>query len=119
MNEFRFLGWKVYKDSKEVVKKIYKLTGEWSNNFKFSLGDQINRSALSMPLNIAEGSGKNSDKELNRYFDIAIGSTYEAIACLDIAFELKLLSQIEFDNLSEKCKHIARQLGSFKNKLKH
>lgn len=69
-------------------------------------------------MNIAEGSGKNSDKELNRFFNMAMGSIYETIAGLDIAYENKLIQQKEFENLTEKCKNIARQPGSFKKKLR-
>jgi len=61
--------------------------------------------------------GKNSDKELNRFFNIATGSVYETIAGLDIAQENNLITIKEFENLSEKCKNIARQLGNFKKKL--
>lgn len=118
MNEFRFLDWNVYKNSKEIVKEIYSITNKFSSNFKYDLGSQLNRSASSIVLNIAEGSGKNSDKELNRFFDIAIGSVYETIAGLDIAHENKLISVKEFENLTERCKNIARQLGSFKKKLR-
>jgi len=118
MNEFRFLEWKVYRDAKTVIKEIYSLTGRFPSVFKYDLGSQLNRAAVSVALNIAEGSGKNSDKELNRFFNIAIGSVYETIAGLDIAFNNSLVSKKEFENLTEKCKNIARQIGNFKKKLR-
>lgn len=118
MNEFRFLDWDVYKISKELIKEVYLITNKFPDYHKFDLGSQINRSSISIALNIAEGSGKNSDKELNRFFDIAIGSTYETLAALDIAYENKLIDEKKFEILSEKCKNIVRQLGNFKKKLK-
>ena len=118
MNEFRFLDWNVYKEAKELVREVYDITNSFPQNFKYDLGSQMNRSAISIALNIAEGSGKSSDRELGRFFDIAIGSTYETIAGLDIAYENKLLSKERFEKMTEICKHIARQLGSFKKKLK-
>ena len=118
MEEFRFLNWNVYKDAKSIVKDIYLITSNFSQNLKYDLGSQLNRSAASIVLNIAEGSGKNSDKELNRFFDIAIGSICETIAGLDIAYDNKLINKERFEKLTEKCKNIARQLGSFKKKLK-
>ncbi len=118
MNEFRFLDWNVYKDSKELVKEIYSITNRFPAQLKYDLGSQLNRSAASIVLNITEGSGKNSDKELNRFFNVANGSIYETIAGLDIAYENKFISAKEFENLAEKCKDIARQLGSFKKKLR-
>jgi four helix bundle protein len=118
MNEFRFLDWEVYKKAKTITKDIYFVTNKFQSQLKHDLGSQINRSAASIALNIAEGSGRNSDRELNRFFDIAIGSAYETIASLDIALEINSISQKEFLELSERCKDIARQLGSFKRKLK-
>jgi four helix bundle protein len=118
MNEFRFLDWNVYKDSKGLVKEIYIITNTFPPNFKYDLGSQLNKSAVSIVLNIAEGSGKNSDKELNRFFDIAIGSVYETIAGLDLMYENGLIQKEKFEQLIERCKNIARQLGSFKKKLK-
>jgi four helix bundle protein len=118
MNEFRFLDWNVYKNAKDLVKKIYKFTNKFPQNFKYELGGQINRSAISIVLNIAEGSGKNSDKELNRFFNIAIGSINETIAGLDIAYANNLILKQEFEKLVEDLKNIARQLGGFKKKLK-
>ena len=117
MEEFRFLNWEVYQEAKDSVRKIYNITDKFPQNFKYELGGQINRSSISIALNIAEGAGKNSDKELNRFFDIAMGSTYETIAGLDLAYESNLLSKKEFEQIAEKCKNIARQLGSFKKKL--
>lgn len=117
MEEFRFSNWKVYQEAKNLVGKIYNITDKFPQNFKYELGSQINRSSISIVLNIAEGAGKNSDKELNRFFDIAIGSVYETIAGLDLAYESNLLPEKEFEEIAEKCKNIARQLGSFKKKL--
>lgn len=117
MNEFRFLEWEVYKNSKSLVKEIYSITRKFPNDFKYNLGDQINRSSTSIVLNIAEGSGKNSDRELKRFFDIAMGSCYETIAGLDLASNNDLISKESFNNLSEKLRSIARQLGGFKKKL--
>lgn len=118
MNEFRFLDWPVYKNAKDLVKEIYRITNRFPQGFKYELGGQINRSAISITLNIAEGSGKNSDRELNRFFDIAIGSIYETIAGLDLAYDNNLISNKEFEELITKCKNIARQLGGFKRKIK-
>ena len=118
MDEFRFLKWSVYKDAKDLVKEIYKITNNFPQKFKYELGNQINKSAISVVLNIAEGSGKNSDKELNRFFDIAIGSVYETIAGIDMAYSNKLIPSKEFEKLITNLKDIARQLGGFKKKLK-
>jgi four helix bundle protein len=69
-------------------------------------------------LNIAEGSGKSSDKELNRFINIALGSVYETVAAVDILYENKLISKTRFDELISDLDSIAGQLGGFKNKIK-
>lgn len=76
------------------------------------------RSALSVVLNIAEGSGKNSDKELNRYFNIAIGSLNETLAVADVIKDLELINAKNFEEIFNLCESISKQLGGFKKKLK-
>ncbi len=119
MEEFRFLKWKVYKDSKEFFQIIIKIVSKLPQNLKYEAGNQLTRSCLSIILNIAEGSGKNSDKELNRYFDIAIGSINETLAGLDVLKDNKIISEELFEKLLLKCENISKQLGGFKKHIKN
>ncbi len=118
LNEFRFLEWNVYKDSKEIVKEIFKITSEFNPRFKYDLGNQINRAAISIVLNIAEGSGKHSDAELNRFFNISLGSINEVVAALDIAVSNDLITNKKFKELFEKLKNISHQLVGFKKTIR-
>lgn len=70
-------------------------------------------------LNIAEGSGKSTDKDFNRYLDISLGSLYEVVASLDVLRDNKILTEEEFQNLFNKSLSISDQLGGFKKKLKN
>jgi len=72
------------------------------------------RAALSIVLNIAEGSGKESDKELKRYFNIAIGSCYELLAGVDTLKDIELISEYEFKEIYSRIESISKQLGGFK-----
>ena len=117
MDKFRFLKWKVYKDSQELFKVILMVVKKLPREYRFEIGSQIIRSALSVILNIAEGSGKNSDKELNRFFDISLGSLYEVLASVDTLLSNKLIEKFEFDDVFDKIKNISDQLGGFKKKL--
>ena len=114
---FRFLNFKVYKDSKLFYKRICLISKKFPRHY-WNLGDQIRRSALSVCLNIAEGTGKTSDKEFNRYLNNALGSINETAAGVDIAFESKLISAEVKDSLLTEAKQIADQLGGFSKKLK-
>lgn len=115
---FRFLDWKVYKDSREVFKKILEIIATLPNERRFDVGSQLTRSALSISLNIAEGSGKHSDKEMNRFFNIALGSVNETVASLDILRDNKLITGEKFDQIIGMLREVTNQLGGFKKKLR-
>lgn len=119
MDEFRFLNWKVYKEAKDLLQEVVKIISKLPLHLRYEFGNQLIRSAFSVVLNIAEGSGKNSDKELNRFFDIAIGSTNETLAGLDVLKDNKIISEELFVRLLEKCKSISKQLGGFKKHIKN
>lgn len=72
------------------------------------------RSAVSIRLNIAEGAGKSSEKELVRFIDIAFGSLYETRAAVDLLEEAGYVSPTEVNELDETLASIGRQLGGLK-----
>ena len=61
------------------------------------MGSQIIRASFSVVLNISEGRGKDSDKELKRFFDISIGSLNETVAGMDILKDNQLITKEQFD----------------------
>ena len=119
MRKFRFLDWKVYKDSQELFKVVLSVVKTLPNDFKYSFGDQITRAGLSIILNIAEGSGKSSDKELNRFFEISLGSCYEVLACTDTLKNCSLLQIDIYQNIFRRIDDITTQLGGFKKFIKN
>lgn len=114
---FRFRKFTVYQDAKNLHKVIVSLTIRFPRTYLY-LGDQLRRSSLSIILNIAEGSSKQSDKDFNRYIAIALGSVNETIASLEVALELKLITIIQFKSIETKCEIIEKQLGGFSKALK-
>ncbi|OGY63664.1 MAG: hypothetical protein A3I24_00870 [Candidatus Harrisonbacteria bacterium RIFCSPLOWO2_02_FULL_41_13b] len=118
MNKFRFLNWKVYKDSKSFFRQIILLVKEFPKEYRFEFISQLIRSSLSIVLNIAEGSGKNSDKELNRYISIAMGSVNETLAILDVLRDCQFLTEAQFNNLQQQLDQIDSQLGGFKKQIR-
>jgi four helix bundle protein len=117
MEEFRFLDWKVYSDSKAIANKIFLLTNKFPNPFRFELGSQMNRSAISIVLNIAEGSAKSSKKDFSHFLTIAMGSLYETLAGLDLAKDNGLVDKQKFDSFKVLLLAIAKQIGGMKRKL--
>lgn len=118
MDKFRFLGWSVYKDAKELFSYIIKIVNKIPKEYRYDLGGQVIRSALSVVLNIAEGSGKISDKEMNRFFNIALGSLNETLAAADVLYYENLINKTEFEWVYKKVDSISCQLGGFKKALK-
>jgi len=117
MNKFRFLRWPVYKEAKQLTLDVLKLIKKLPKEYRFELGSQLIRAAFSVVLNIAEGGGRISDKELNRFLDIALGSVYETLAATDTLKEAGFISDKDFENILVRVNNISDQLGGFKKRL--
>lgn len=78
----------VYKMARQLVKESYSVVEKFPNEEKYVLSQQIKRAALSVQLNIAEGSSRRSELERRRYYEIARGSVIEIDAALDAALDL-------------------------------
>ena len=91
----------IYETSKLFVHECYKLTNQLPAEERFGMISQIRRAALSVHLNIAEGSSRKSEAERKRYYEIARGSVIEIDAALDIAKELVYLDFEKFEKLGK------------------
>ena len=113
MNTHKFRKLNVWQRSIKFVSLIYKITAEFPKEEKFGLVDQIRRAAVSICLNIAEGSGAGSDAEFRRFLRMSQRSGYEVIAALEIAINLRMTKKEILDNaISE-----VDQLGAMINGL--
>ena len=113
MRTFRFRDFVVYKDARAFRKLVKVHLQRFPNVERFRLVDQIHRSAISVLLNIAEGSAKKSDKDFAHFLETAIASLNEVIAGFDVALDDGLITeqqQMLIENDGEK---IAKQIGSF------
>ena len=91
----------VYKYSQSLTLEVYKITKELPESEKFNLISQLRRAALSVHLNLAEGSSRKSELEKKRYYEIARGSVVEIDAALDIIVGLEFASKERLSNLGE------------------
>ena len=98
-----------------LVKKIYFLTSQLPNDERFGLISQINRSCISIPSNIAEGSGKTTNKDFKRFLDISIASSYELETQLILAEELFDVSSKE---LIENLNALQNIIGGFTRQIR-
>ena len=106
---------KIWKESIILVKRIYLLTAELPKDEKFGLISQINHCSISIPSNIAEGSGRTSEKEFLHFLNIAISSSYELETQLILVEEL---FKIETKSILEELEVLQKMIGAFKRMLK-
>ena len=93
MHKFKdFIFWQ---KGRVLVKEVYQLTKFLPDNEKYGLTSQINRAVVSIPANIAEGSGRKTNLDFCRFLDIANGSSFELetllILCVDLSLPFFIL----------------------------
>jgi len=85
----------VWQESMNLVTQIYKIVKKLPKEEMYSLSDQIRRSAVSIPSNIAEGSSRNSKKEFVQFLYISLGSLCELETQLKICINIGYLQNLE------------------------
>jgi four helix bundle protein len=116
MKDFRSL--KVWEKAHELTLKIYKITDSFPKQEIYGVTNQIRRAAVSIPTNIAEGCGKDTDPELKRYCLIAMGSSSELEYLLLLAHDLKYFSEEDYQQTQSQIIEIRKMLNAFIQKLK-
>ena len=111
MHNFKNLD--VWNDAKNFCILIFRTTKSFPNEEKYGLISQINRASVAIPSNIAEGSGRNSNKDFSRFISIASGSTFEIETQLYIAHEVGYLENNKFEFLLKKIKIIQKKIYNF------
>jgi len=115
MHNFRKLD--IWLRSMNLVTEIYQLTNTFPIHERFGLISQMQRSAVSIPTNIAEGSAKSSNKDFARFLEISLGSSIELETELTIALNLNYIHSMNFDSIQNKIIELQKMITGFKNKL--
>jgi four helix bundle protein len=100
----------VWQKAKDLAVKIYKLTSTAKLSKDYGLKDQIQRSAVSIPANIAEGDELDTNKQSVRHLYISKGSTAELQTLLIIAREIEYIDDLTFNSLDKECNIISIML---------
>ena len=116
MHQYKEL--KLWQKSIDLVTRIYSLTRNFPQVEKFGLVSQINRSAVSIPSNIAEGAGRNSDKEFVQFLAFAHASSFELETQLIISKNLSYVSQEELIVLTDQLIELQKMNFAMQLKLK-
>ena len=115
MKDYRKL--EVWQRSHRLALAVYAATQSFPKEELFGLVCQMRRAASSVPANLAEGSGRDSDKELKRFVDIAHGSASELEYFLLLALDLSLIPHDAHVALADEISQLKRMLGAFARRL--
>ncbi len=107
----------VWQKSMEMVTLVYKLLDNFPDNEKFGLISQLKRSSVSIASNIAEGYGRNYSKDYARFLQIARGSLYEMQTQLQIAVNLKFVSEEDIESIENLSIEIEKMLNTLIKKI--
>ena len=114
MNSFRNLN--AYIKAKELVSVVYTLIKKFPKEEQYALCDQLRRAVISIPSNIAEGSGRLTIKDQSHFYSIAYGSLMEVFALVDVACDLGCITKEEFQHLESLIDVEAKILTGLVNK---
>ena len=114
--KYEYKNLDVYKESKNLVKMVYGLIEKFPKVETYALCDQLRRSIISVPSNIAEGSGRTSSKDQAHFFEMAFGSLMEVNCQMDIACDLGYINQNELKQIEEQVSRIAAMLSGLRRK---
>jgi len=115
MRNFREL--KIWQLAIDLAKKIYLLTKEFPATERYGLSSQLQRAAVSIPSNIAEGASRRSEKDFARFLEIALGSAYEVETQLIIAQEVGYFSDVDITITLADLVILQKQINKFVNVL--
>jgi four helix bundle protein len=107
----------VWQEARLLVKEIYQVTESFPNSEKYGLSNQIQRAAVSVVSNIAEGVSRFSPKEQIRFIEVAYGSLTEVYCQLMIAMDLNYIDKDKLERLKPSILKISNQLNALKRSI--
>lgn len=114
--QYSFEKLKVWQEAKKLVVDVYHLLDSFPKFEKYALCDQIRRAIVSVPSNIAEGSGRRSLKEQIHFLEIAYGSLMETYNQLLIAIDLNYITEESVEAIKPSIDAVAKMINALHNK---
>ena len=115
---FRFEKLNVWQKAIEYIELIYKISQNFPKSEIFGLQSQLRRAAVSVALNIAEGSGRTTRKDFRKFLHDALGSLRESVTALHIALRLGYIDRIQFEKSYMIATEISKMLYRLEQSLK-
>ncbi len=114
--KFYFQELRVYQEAKEFSSNVFVITRKWPVLYRYNLTDQLIRAALSISLNIAEGSSR-TNRDFQHFLTIARGSCYECIPIFEIARGESLISDRVYEDVLNQAYNIAKMISGLRSSL--
>jgi four helix bundle protein len=105
---------KIWRMSMDIVKSVYMLTDQLPNAEKYGIVSQLNRASISIPSNIAEGSGRSSQKQFTYFLDVALSSSFELETQLILVSEI---FELNVDELINNIHELQKMIVGFRKSL--
>lgn len=115
MHNFKEL--KIWQKAIELTEDVYKLLVKYPDYEKYGLTSQIRRSVVSVPSNIAESSGRASNRDFRRFLAISLSSAFELETQLILSNKFEFISEKEFKNISAKLQELQKMIFGFRKSL--
>ena len=114
-----FKKYTIWKLSHELTLKVYELTNSFPKSELYGITSQLRRACSSIPTNISEGCGRDSDLEFNRFLSIALASACETEYLFILSKDLNYISSSDFAELDKTINEVKKKIYSLKQKLKN
>jgi len=114
---FRFEGLEIFHDAIAFSASVYEGVKKFPSDERFDLRSQARRAANSVVLNIAEGSGRGTKRDFSRFLDMALGSTFETVACFFVAVKQGYISDHDLEGIKQQGESLSKRISSFKRTL--
>ena len=117
MRDFKKL--KVWHKAHELTLDVYRVTRDFPKEEMYGITSQLRRASSSIEFNLAEGCGRESEKELKRFAIISMGSASELECELLLSFDLNYIGNIDYKRLEQKTIEVKKMLSLFIVKLRN
>jgi four helix bundle protein len=114
---FRFEKLEVWQEARKINQSVYRLTQNFPRRELFGMTSQLRRASVSISANIAEGAGRNSDKDFAHYLEQSYGSLMEVAAIFYLALDENYVNSIELESLFEELERLARRIAALNRSL--
>lgn len=115
--KYSYKNLNAYTESKALVMMVYKALRNFPKEENYALCDQLRRAVISVPSNIAEGSGRTSPKDQAHFLEMAFGSLMEVDCQIDIAHELNYITHEDYEAIIAQISNVAAILSGMRRKL--